>query len=412
MLISELHKKKILVLGLGEEGIDSLLFCKKNISYSKLGVADILPYEKINVKKRKHLTEDIDLYLGKDYLSATKKYDVVIKSPGVPLSAIKKRDGVTSQSDIFLVNCKGRVIGITGTKGKSTTSTILNETLCSAGFRSHLVGNIGKPALSYLGTEKKEDVFVYELSSFQLQTVSKSPSIAILLNIFVDHLDYHQDFQEYVDAKRKITLFQKSRDFFIYNKEDKWAKKIAEETVAKKIAFSPDDSLNPILSVMEILGIEEHFLRSVVRSFKGLPHRVEYFGNYRGISFYNDSAATIPEATIRAIKDVKNVQTIILGGSDKGVDVSALLDTVKSSDIQNIVFFKGSTKKIKEGLKKSGKVIFPAGSMKEAVEHCFQNTDRGKTCLLSPGFASFNMFKNYQERGELFKKYVRLYKNT
>ncbi len=411
MLISELHKKKILILGLGEEGIDNLLFCKKNVSLGKLGVADILPYEKIDIKKRKHLTEDVNLYLGEDYLSATEKYDVVIKSPGVPFSAIRKKEGVTSQSDIFLSNCKGRVIGVTGTKGKSTTSTILNETLCSAGFRSHLIGNIGKPALHHLGTEKKDDFFVYELSSFQLQTVTKSPSIAILLNIFVDHLDKHQDFKEYVDAKKRITLFQKSRDFFIYNEEDKCAQKIAEETAAQKIPFSPIDPLNPISKVMEIFKIENHFLASVIRDFRGLPHRTEYLGSYRGVSFYNDSAATIPEATIKAIRDVKNVQTIILGGSDKGVDISGLLDTLKSSDIQNIILFKGSTKKLEKELKYSGKPIFFVGSMKEAVKRCFQNTDRGKACLLSPGFASFNMFKNYRERGELFKKYVRCYKN-
>ncbi len=411
MLISELHKKKILILGLGEEGIDNLLFCKKNVSYSKLGVADFLPYEKIDVKKRKHLTDDIDFFLGENYLSATKEYDIVIKSPGVPFSVIKKKEGVTSQSDIFLSNCKGRVIGVTGTKGKSTTSTILNETLCSAGFNSYLIGNIGKPALSYLGTEKKDDFFVYELSSFQLQTVSKSPSIAILLNVFVDHLDKHQNFAEYVDAKKKITLFQKSNDFFIYNDKDYCAQKIAQETAAKKIPFSPANSLNPVLKVMEVFGIEKHFLEDVVCNFKGLPHRTEYIGSYRGIIFYNDSAATIPEATIKAIKGLKNVQTIVLGGSDKGVDVSGLLATVKSSGIQNVVLFKGSAKNIEEDLKKSGKVVFPAGSMKEAVKHCFQNTDREKVCLLSPGFASFNMFKNYKERGELFKKYVRCYEN-
>ncbi len=408
MHVSKLQDKKILILGLGEEGIDSLRFFKNNIRYKKLGVADSLPFDDIPDEKRRYLTKEVDLHFGEKYLLAVKDYEIIVKSPGIPLHCLKKDKWqiITSQSDIFLSNCKKNVIGVTGTKGKSTTCTILYETLNLAGIKVALVGNIGRPALSYLLQERKYDYFIYELSSFQLQTIRKSPHIAVLLNIFKDHLDKHSNFDEYIASKEKITAFQEKEDYFVYNKDDGFVKKISEKTKAKKVPFDYTDPLNPILSVMNILKIEKDYLIKALRDFKGLPHRLEYIGEFKGILFYNDSASTIPEATVKALKEIKKIQTLILGGSDKGGNIEKLIDAIKESKVENIVILKGTEERVGKELKKHGKKVFPAADMKSAVDFAFENTNRGNACVLSPGFTSFNMFNNYKERGVIFTNLV------
>jgi UDP-N-acetylmuramoyl-L-alanine---L-glutamate ligase len=409
--ITDLNNKKILILGFGEEGIDTLFFLKKKVKYSLIGVADSCSFSDLDIKAKSFLDENIEKHFGKKYLSSLANYDIVIKSPGVPLRLLKKNKNqiITSQSDLFLSNCKSKVIGVTGTKGKSTACLLLFETLKNAKKNVEIIGNIGRPALSYLLREKGIDYFIYELSSFQLQTISKSPDIALLLNIFQDHLDKHKSFKEYVESKEKITTFQNKKNYFIYNEDDQLVKEIAEKTLAEKIPFSFKSSEDAVLKVLELLNIDEKILKKTLTNFKGLPHRTEYVGKYKGIYFYNDSAATIPEATIRAIDSVKDVQTIILGGSEKGAKIDCLVDKIKKSKIQNIVIFKGTDKKLQTMIK-SSKIIFLASNMEDAVSYCFKNTDHEKTCLLSPGFASFNMFKNYKDRGEQFKKYVLEYK--
>ncbi len=415
-LLSKFYKKKVLILGAGEEGLDSLSFFKQNIDYSALGVADKLSFDDFGPKTKQVLKSGVTLHLGRSYLAAVKDYDVIVKSPGIPLSALKidKHQVLTSQSDIFLSNCKGNIIGITGTKGKSTTAHLIYNLLKNNGFSAQLVGNIGMPALSFLKDSKRVDFFVYELSSFQLATIKKSPHIAIILNIFKDHLDNHTSFKEYMEAKAKITEFQKKEDFLIYDKDNEYVRIIAERSIAKKIPFDSTKrekgimvSIEPIIYLSELLKIKKDIYEKTITEFGGLPHRTEFLGRYQGISFYNDSAATIPEATINAINSLKNIQTLVVGGVDKGGDYPKLIDALKESDIQNIVIFKGSPKDFEKGITELGKIVFYAGDMKEAVQHCFNNTTKEKSCLLSPGFASFNMFKNYKERGELFKRYVR-----
>ncbi len=414
--LSKFKNKKVLILGLGEEGIDNFLFFKNNISCKAIGVADKLPFEKLSVKARNCLKSATNLYLGRNYLSAVEKYEIIVKSPGIPLHllSIKKGQILTSQSDILLSNTKAKVIGITGTKGKSTTASLIHTCLSRAGFSSHLIGNIGVPALSRLTKEKKGDIFVYELSSFQLATVTESPHIAVMLNIFTDHLDKHKNFEEYVSSKEKITAFQKKKDFLIYNENDEIVEKIAKKSSARKIPFSDTEEtksavapLDAVYKTVKILGVSFSDVKKAATEFKGLPHRMEYIGKYKGIDFYNDSAATIPEASAKAINELENIQTVILGGVSKGADQNSLLEAIKKSKIGNIVLFKGSPKEFEEGLEKTGRIIFPAADMREAVEHCFRNTNGGKGCLLSPGFASFNMFRDYKERGELFKSFVR-----
>ncbi len=408
MLISNLENKKILILGLGEEGVDNLSFVQKNVNYKKLGVADLDVKEKI--------TKDVNLHFGEDYLSSVKDYDVIIKSPGVPFHKIKIEKGqvLTSQSDIFIKNCTGKIVGVTGTKGKSTTSLMIHHVLKKKGYQSFLIGNIGVPALGYLGKEKKEDIFVYELSSFQLQTVTSSPWIAVVLNIFKDHLDKHKDFEEYFLSKKKIVDFQKEDDFVIYNKENSFSKKIGEASLALKVPFSEKEKISkiatpidPVFETLSVLGIEKKETEEALSDFKGLPYRMEYVGKVDGVVFYNDSAATIPEATAKAVKELVSVGTLIIGGKEKGADISTITKAIKNSEIENVIIFKGSSKKLEKDISKIGRSVFVASSMEEAVSFGKKNTKKGKICLLSPGFASFGMFRDYKERGDLFVKYAK-----
>ncbi len=409
MQISTLHDKKILILGIGKEGLDNLLFFKKQIRYKKIGIADSSPFSKIDKETKKHFAKNFNLHFGKKYLQALSDYDIIVKSPGIPFSSLKIKKGqkITSQSDIFLSNCKTTIIGVTGTKGKSTVCHLLKKTMSMAGLNVALVGNVGYPALSYLSNEEKYDFFVYELSSFQLQTITKSPHIAIFLNIFKDHLDKHKNMKEYISSKENIFLFQKENDFLLYNKDDSKVNKITKKGKAKKIPFSFDSPKDPVKKVLNILKIKEKFLEDAFLSFGGLPHRKEFVGKYREVFFYNDSASTIPQATIKAIKDIKKIDTIIIGGINKGFEINELIRKINKSNISNIIILKGTQERVREGIEKKGKNVFCASSMKEAVNIAFENTKPRTACVLSPGFASFNMFKNYKERGEVFKKHIK-----
>ncbi len=419
MKIEELKDKKVLILGLAREGVDTLVFLQKKFPDQEIGLAD--RNDKIELSNLKKT----NLHLGKDYLKSIKDYDIVIKSPGVPLNLIrpyiKKNQIITSQADIFLSSCKGLVIGITGTKGKSTTSTLIHKILKAKKLKAFLIGNIGKPALSYLLTDKEDKIYIYELSSFQLETATKSPQIAIILNFFKDHLDQHKDLQEYFNAKKRIALFQEENDFLIFNSKDPQVKKMTVSSKAQKLPFDPirdrlkvKDKLSisgePIAIIGEVFNIPKNIILSEINKFKPLKHRLEYVGKYKNIHFYNDSAATIPEAAISAINKLgKKLDTIIVGGADKGFSTKELSKAILDSSIRNIILFPETGKKIEKDILKSKKKVnlFNANDMKEAVSICFSKNKKKGICLLSPAASSFNMFKNYKQRGDLFKKNVK-----
>lgn len=419
MKIEDLKNKKILILGFGKEGSDTLQFLRVKFPGKKIGVAD--KNKNIDLKKDKF----INFHLGENYLDYIKNYEVIIKSPGISINLINpyisKNQIITSQADLFLSNTKGLVIGITGTKGKSTTSTLIYKILKLKKIKVFLIGNIGKPALSYLLKDKPDKVYVYELSSFQLETINKPPQIAIILNFFKDHLDQHKNINEYFNAKKKITISQNENDFLIFNSKDSEVKKMVLRSNAQKIPFDPNKNklelknfLNiytePLFIIAKMFGIKKDEVIAEIKKFKPLTHRLEYVGKYKEITFYNDSAATIPEATISAIKKLgKDLDSIIVGGVDKGFDLKELSKEIINSNIKNVILFPETGKKIKNEIIKSKKKIniFESDNMKKAVEICFRETKKGKTCLLSPAASSFNMFTNYKQRGELFKKYVK-----
>lgn len=398
MRLNELKNKKILILGFGREGKDTLLFLKKLFPEKKIGIAD----RKFN----------------KDYLKKLKNYDIIIKSPGIPFKILPKKSlkKIITQTDIFFDNCPGTIVGITGTKGKSTTASLCYAVLKSGGLKAHLVGNIGKPVLNLLFGVRPNDIYVYELSSHQLFNLKKSPHIAVFLNIYPEHLDYYKNFKEYARAKANITLHQTKNDYLVYNSGNKIVNEIARASKAQKIPIKGayyDLDRNAARAVGEIFKIPRKTILKAIKGFKGLPHRLELVGMFHGITFYNDALSTIPETAIAAMDSLGDkVETIFLGGYDRGLDFGNLAKRILESKIKNVILFPTTGEKIKQTITKISKTkkipgFFPVDNMKDAVKLAYEHTAKGKIALLSCASTSFSLFRDYKEKGDLFKKYVR-----
>ncbi|HZX50133.1 MAG TPA: UDP-N-acetylmuramoyl-L-alanine--D-glutamate ligase [Candidatus Paceibacterota bacterium] len=429
MLIAELKDKEILILGFGREGQDSFLFLRTKFPQKSIGIADQKEFDQLAPETQKLLNRDrkVVLYMGDSYLAQVNKYDVVIKSPGIPrglvLPLVKKSQVLCSQTSLFFDNCPGTIVGITGTKGKSTTASLIYEVLKQGKIKAHLIGNIEQPVFQFLEAATKDDVYVYELSSFQLEGLQKSPHIAVFLNLYPEHLDHHGDFKTYVQAKASIAKFQTPEDYFIFNETDPEVSRIAKLTKAAKIPFTPTRengasfvaATEPVFLVAELFDISKEKAQKAIAVFKPLAHRLELVGEKRGITFYNDSLATIPEATIAALDALgENVATLIAGGFDRGVPMGKLAQRIAESNIKTLVLFPTTGEKLWKEIEKAqpnGELPkhFFANTMADAVEICYRETPKGKICLLSPAASSFNMFRDYKERGEEFKKFVKLY---
>jgi len=441
MKLDKLKNKRILILGFGREGQDTFRFLRKLFPNKVLGIADEkkFPISNFQFPKAKW-------YLGKDYLKVLKNYDIIIKSPGIPFKILPKRvlKKITSQTEIFFENCLGKIIGVAGTKGKSTTAFFIYQTLKQKGIKVYLIGNIGKPALSFLLKKNKENnIYIYELSSFQLMNLKKSPHISVLLNSYPDHLDWHKDFNEYVQTNANMACYQTEKDFLIYNSQDKLIREIAKKSKAKKITIGRRDKslLSPSLRSGKVkyydLNIEatkavaKIFKVKPIKKYTFLPHRLEFIGNFKNIKFYNDSLSVIPETTIKALDFLGDkVQTLILGGFDRGLCFKKMAKRILKSKIKTLILFPTTGKQILQEIKKikiknkpqyffidrAKKTKFYSSPslrcngvqyMKDAIKLAYQHTQKEKICLLSPASASFGIFKDYKERGDLFKRYVK-----
>jgi UDP-N-acetylmuramoylalanine--D-glutamate ligase len=439
MKIETLKNKKILILGFGREGKDTLEFLRKIFPDKTFGIADKDKNCKLQIENCK--LRKVKWHLGENYLKALKNYDVIIKSPGVPIHLPEverafKEGKITSQTEIFLENYKGKIVGITGTKGKSTTASLIYKVLKGGGLKVHLAGNIGKPVLNYLISSKEDEIFVYELSSHQLYNLKISPHVAVFLNIYPEHLDYYKDFKEYLMAKANITLWQTENDFLVYNSKDENIRKIAEKSKAKKIPIRDYSNILEnigikkipfygdfyglniacAIEVGKIFGVKKDKIKKAIEKFKPLPHRLEYVGRFNGIEFFNDSLSTIPQTTIAALDSLgERVQTLILGGFDRGLDFKELAREILKRKIKNLILFPTTGERIWREILKFVKDdsqlprAILVQNMKDAVKIAFEITEKGKICLLSPASPSFGIFRDYKERGNLFKKYVKYY---
>lgn len=403
-----LKDKKILILGFGREGKVTYEFIKRYVKCKALGIAD-----------KTHINLPEKVYSGEDYLKEIDDYDVIIKSPGIPFFDIEKyKDKVTSQTELLLkVNSKN-VIGITGTKGKSTTTSLIFNILNQAEVDCRLIGNIGIPPFSCLEDINENTVLVCEMSSHQLENLTVSPHISVILNIFEEHLDHYNSYEEYQLAKVNIFRHQKKDDVVIYNYENELVKEyVAKYANGIKRTFPYEYNVETKLIgehnkanvmaarlVAKELKISEDSIRNTIKEFNGLAHRLEFIGEFDGIKYYNDSISTIPEATIQAIESLKDVDTVLIGGLDRGIHYDSFISYLEQSDVKNIILMYDTGKKIFDKINSDGAVYVK--DLEEAVMLAKKVTKKGKACLLSPAAASYGFFKNFEERGERFKEFV------
>lgn len=455
-ILSELERGNILILGFAREGVSTYNFLRKFFPAKKITIADKKGLHNLEgeIESRLRADKNLSFKKGSDYLADLGKYDIVIKSPGVPsdLPEIKKaeKEGVrfTSQTKIFFEVCEDKIVGVTGTKGKSTTSTLIYYILKESGIDCELIGNIGKPPLDYLAERGK--YFVFELSSHQLATLEKSPFIAVFLNIFIEHLDYYKNFDHYLAAKENITKFQSNEDVFIYNTDIPEASDIARRTKAQKLEFSMSstkancfleegfivlrekENKEKVIKVGDVPLLGNHNLynvmaavlasyttgatvediRRAIKTFRPLPDRLEVVGVFKNITFVNDALATIPEATIAALKAFNGkVGTLICGGFDRGQKFETLAEVITEMNVENLILFPETGKKIWQEVKKrdAAKRHFFIDTMEDAVRLAYEITSPGKICLLSAASPSFTVFKNYEDEANQYKKYVAKY---
>lgn len=353
-----------------------------------------------------------------------KKYDLIVRSPGVYRYRPEFEGlNMTSKTKIFFDVCSGKIIGVTGTKGKGTTSTLIYEILKKAGKDVYLGGNMGRGIFGDLDKMDKDSWIVLELSSFQLIDLHKSPHIAVVLMTTSEHQDWHSSSDEYVEAKASITKHQSSSDFVIYNKDYPNSVKIGLQGTGKKIAVSRDDwnkslrlrgdhnreNMAAAAAVAKILDVKSQIVEEVAKEFKGLEHRLEEVATVNGVTYFEDSFSTTPETTIAAIKSFTEPLILIAGGSEKGSDFTELGKVIsESKNIKAVILIGLMAKRIEDVIfNKEIKLIRDLKNMQEIVEAAAKIATEGNIVLLSPGAASFDMFKNYKERGNQFKAAVK-----
>jgi len=449
--------KKVIIAGFGREGRSTYRFLRGFLPYYPLAIADI--NDKVKSDELLKDYHNVQVITGKNYLANLNDFDLVFKTPGIPSFALPAGIDlakVTSQTDLFLRLFSRQAIGITGTKGKSTTSSLVHHVLATSGRQTVFAGNIGTPLLDVMPQITPDTTIVMELSSHQLEYLSVSPHISILLNIYQEHLDHYNNYEDYQKAKFNIGKFQGNEDFFLYNFDNALIKKHLSEckrcshkaipftlgpvegdgifykdgkvwfrTAGNKMVIFDDSEGHllkgdhNLLNIMAaagacaLAGVNPTSITRAVRTFNGLEHRIEYVGRFHDIKFYNDSIATIPEASIEAVKTLKIVDTLILGGFDRGIDYYILYPFIRQSSLNNLIFVGEAGRRMKEEFEKSGtagKSVYMARDYAEVVDKAFSVTGEGKICLLSPAAASYDMFRNFEERGTVYKKLIREYR--
>lgn len=454
----KLENKKIGILGLGEENLALILYLKNK--GEKLTICDqkedreaLRPYlDKIKDVK-------YELRLGKSYLDNLTDFDIIFRTPGLPYLTPEiqkaKEAGVivSSEMKLFFDFCPCPIVGVTGTKGKGTTASLIGEILKSK-FRIqnpeskiYLAGNIGTAPISFLDQLKSNDIVVLELSSFQLQDMEKSPHVAVVLDIKVDHLDYHQNRTEYVESKINIVKHQKQNDFVVINADYLTSFEFGAQTPAQAYWFSRRKSvdegcfiqndeiilrmdsndfpicktdevilkgahnlenINAAIVASKLMGADLESIKNTVKSFKGLEHRLEFVRNLNGINFYNDSFSTTPDTTMAAINSFKAPIILLVGGSEKNADFTELGKAIQNSTVKTIISIGQTASKIISaiGQNHSIEIINDTKPMAEAVKLAFKMSQKNDVVILSPASASFDCYQNYKERGDIFKKAV------
>lgn len=440
-LLQFFRDQKVLILGFGREGKSTYHFLRQNFPDQEIYIAD---QNTDLLKQNPELSTDQKLtcFLGQGYLEHCTECDVIMKSPGISLKDVDVnafRSKIKSQLELILEFADFTTIGVTGTKGKSTTSSLIYQILQDQNVPSSLLGNIGTPIFEHLDEFSPELTVVLEMSSHQLEYVEHSPHIAILLNIYEEHLDFYRSFLDYATAKCNIFKYQTENDFLVYNADDVMLQKLvqAPKSQVLQVSFSGqeaevclqdgkvyagaevvydsaaqrqlvgDYNLHNIIFVLvvtKLLGLDMNKARQTIAEFKTLKHRLEFVGEFEDVKYYDNAIGTVPMATIESVKALGAVDTLIVGGMDRGVDQTPLIDFLRSSNIQNIICMSETGRKI-AGLLPEDRTYF-AENLEKAVRIAKARTPKGGICLLSPAAASYGEFKNFEEKGDRFQELV------
>ncbi len=417
--------KNICILGFGREGKSTYSLFTKAGGFKSITICDQNPVN----------CETAIVVSGESYQKDLDRFDIIMKSPGIVLEegALKDFSRLYSQTEIFLSVYKNQTIGITGTKGKSTTTCLIHHVLNACGKKAVLLGNIGIPAFD--GEVGCDDIVVFELSSHQLEYTSVSPKTAIFLNIFPEHLDHYGTFDKYFDAKKNIYRNQSEGDWLICGEDvipngdckaditvfgkDCDIKILPDSFVSEGEKIVPGDA-SPLLgshninniavayTVAKSFGISADAFLSALYTFKPLPHRLERLGEKDGITFYDDSISTCSQTTIQALLSLKGVGSVLIGGMDRGIDYTPLEEFLTTHPIPHVIFMYDTGMRILAELEGKPHIaqFHYAKDLAQAVNTAKSVTEKNSICLLSPAAASYGFFKNFEDRGDKFKELV------
>ena len=440
LILNRLRGKRILILGFGREGKSTLRFLNKYLPDAVVAVAD------------KNAMEGVQ-HFGTGYLEAMYDYDIVIKTPGISLLNFDTKGvEITSQTDLFLSQFQAQTIGITGTKGKSTTTSLIYHLLKSSGRDAILTGNIGIPCFDVMEDIKPESIVVYELSAHQLEYVHNSPRVGVLLNVFEEHLDHFGTMSRYAAAKLNIMRFMGEDDTAVIHEtlmEDAW--RLFVNNIVFSL-FDTDDLIDRtalplkgehnLLNVKAALlacyayGVDIRELIPHLYTFKPLEHRLEPVGTFDSVTFVNDSISTIPQAAISACQALGRVDFLLLGGFDRGIDYQPLADYLKEYPVPYLLFTGKAGERmmtLMDGISTlrrasrtagsmtcntevhelvEGPTLFYYSTMEAAFAYLSAHAQPGDVCLLSPAASSYDQYKNFEERGRKFKALAESFKRT
>jgi UDP-N-acetylmuramoylalanine--D-glutamate ligase len=444
----ELDGKRVLVVGLGKSGVASALFMKAH--GARVTVSDTKSGDELRNEIPVLLDNGITVETGGHGDRTFRGQDLIVVSPGVPVDApplVQARslgETVIGEVELAAQFLPGPIVAITGSNGKTTTTTLTGEILTAAGFPALVGGNIGTPAISLAERAKPGTLIVLEISSFQLETIeSFRPKVAVVLNVTPDHLDRHRTFEIYADAKARIFENQQPDEYAVLNADDPTCVAMAKKTRSQvfwfsrqkevergawvragNIVFRDASGQREILQVSEIplkgahnlenvlaavsaavlMGCAPEKIRSAVHDFKAVEHRLEFVASIRGVDYYNDSKATNVDATIKALESFPANIHLILGGKDKGSDYTVLNDLLRKR-VKRVYTIGAAAAKIESQI--VGAEVLQSETLENAVRKASTLAEPGDVVLLAPACASFDQFKSYEHRGRVFKDMVR-----
>lgn len=446
--LMDVKNKRVLVVGLGKSGVASALFLQER--GARVAVSDAKSPDQLRDEIPVLLDHGISVETGQHGERTFRDQDLIVVSPGVPYDvpqlAQARSMGIPVIGEIELAAryLKGKIVAITGSNGKTTTTTLAGEILAASGSKVMVGGNIGTPAISFVANSTDDTWVVLEISSFQLETIeSFHPKIAVVLNVTPDHLDRHYSFENYATAKARVFENQTVEDFAVLNADDHTCVEMISKTKAQVYWFSrlreiehgtfagdgwifwrngkgkreimpvSDISLKGAHNLENVLagvcvgmlaGVKPSDIRKAVAQFKAVEHRLEYVATIRGVEYYNDSKATNVDATIKALESFPGQIHLILGGKDKGSDYS-VLNALLAGRVKRVYTVGAAAQKIESQVR--GTEVVSAGTIDAAVKRASESATAGDVVLLAPACASFDQFESYEHRGRVFKDLVR-----